>query len=147
MPIFVCKRAHLDLSKSGIFNIKPCFGDLLEERSLCLCLDNLSKSDFIDMLGIRLFSNPTVTRRENGEGMVQFVKNITDRWKSGKFMPLLDRTQSVNVYILTKLWPSFLEEKPNRVCSECHHMPRTEYFFLASEIRFSVKNTVVRLKI
>ena len=36
--------------------------------------------------------------------MVQFVKNITDRWKSGKFMPLLDRTQSVNVYILSKLW-------------------------------------------
>ena len=65
---------------------------------------NLSKSDFIDILGIRLFSNPTVTRRENGEEMVQFVKNITDRWKSGKFMPLLDRTQSVNVYILSKLW-------------------------------------------
>ena len=35
---------------------------------------------------------------------MKIVKNIMDRWKSGKFMPFTDIIHSLNVYILNELW-------------------------------------------
>ena len=64
----------------------------------------LSKSDFIDMLGVRLYSSYTKTRQVNGELMVKEVNNTIRKWKSGKFVPFTSRPISVNTYILSKLW-------------------------------------------
>ena len=64
----------------------------------------LSKSEFIDMLGVELFSNYTKTRQENGNFAVELVKKKIDSWKGGKFMPFTDRAHSINSFILSKLW-------------------------------------------
>ena len=67
-------------------------------------LEYMAKSEHLDMLGVRLLENYTKTRQENGDAIVQQVKNTIERWKSGKFMPLCDRTKSVNSYIFYKIW-------------------------------------------
>ena len=46
-------------------------------------LPYLSKSEFIDMLRVRLYYSYTKTRQDNGERMVDQVKKKTDGWKSG----------------------------------------------------------------
>ena len=67
-------------------------------------LNFLTKSDFLDMLGVKIYSNYTETRRKNGEMLVKGVKETIDRWKSGKFMAFTDRTSCVNTYVLSKIW-------------------------------------------
>ena len=67
-------------------------------------LNFLTKSDFLDMLGVKIYSNYTETRQKNGEMLVKGVKETIDRWKSGKFMAFTDRTSCVNTYVLSKIW-------------------------------------------
>ena len=59
------------------------------------------------MLGIRLFSSYQKTRVECGAAATGLVKKTTDGWKVGKRMPLTDRTKSINIYLLSKLWYKF----------------------------------------
>ena len=67
-------------------------------------LNYLSKSEIIDMLGVKLYYNYTKTRQENGVIAIDKVKKKINTWKSGKYLPLTDRTHSVNTFILSKLW-------------------------------------------
>ena len=70
-------------------------------------LNFLTKSDHLDMLGIRLFSSYQKTRVECGAAATGLVKKTMDGWKVGKRMPLTDRTKSINIYLLSKLWYKF----------------------------------------
>ena len=64
----------------------------------------LTKSNYLDMLGVKLFNNYSTTKKENGEIIVSTIKNICDRWKSGKFMEFNDRSISANTFALSKIW-------------------------------------------
>ena len=67
-------------------------------------LDYLKISDHLDMLGVVIYKNHITTRQKNGEIIQQIVKNKTDSWKSGKFLPLSARPYSLNSYVLSKVW-------------------------------------------
>ena len=56
------------------------------------------------MLGVKLCANYSNTKRINGEIMVEQVKKKMDAWKTGRFMPLVSRTWSVNSLVFSKLW-------------------------------------------
>ena len=61
-------------------------------------------SDHLDMLGVKLCTNYSDTKRINGEILVKQVKKKTELWKTGRFMPLVSRTWSVNSLVFSKLW-------------------------------------------
>ena len=53
---------------------------------------------------MRLYSNYSATRRENGEILKGKVKDRIGSWKSGKFLPLTSRPWSINSFCLPRLW-------------------------------------------
>ena len=67
-------------------------------------LPYLDKSEFLDILGVKLFAKFSTTRSENGKILIKKVSNTIDKWKSGKFLPLTDRPKSTNTYALSKEW-------------------------------------------
>ena len=64
----------------------------------------LTKSDFLDILGVKLYTNFTQTKNINGEILIGKISDIINGWKVGKFMPLTDCSRSINTYALAKLW-------------------------------------------
>ena len=64
----------------------------------------LKLSNFLDMLGLTLMTTYTQTRKANGDIQVTKVKNIFGAWRTGRFMPLTDRSWSINTYGLSKVW-------------------------------------------
>ena len=56
------------------------------------------------MVGVQLCATPTQTRQVNGNKLQEKVKNTIGPWRGGKFMPLIQRSFSVNTYCTSKLW-------------------------------------------
>ena len=56
------------------------------------------------MVGIQLMANYQKTRKFNCDNMQTKVQNIIGSWRGGKFMPLINRPKSINLFCLSKLW-------------------------------------------
>ena len=67
-------------------------------------LKYLTILEHLDILGVKLFANFNQTRSKNGEILMKKINNLINGWKSGKFMPLLDRSTSINTFALSKIW-------------------------------------------
>ena len=67
-------------------------------------LKYLTISEHLDILGVKLFANFNQTRTKNGEILIKKISDLINSWKSGKFMPLLNRPTSINVFALSKIW-------------------------------------------
>ena len=61
-------------------------------------------SDHLDMVGVQLMASFLHTRKSNCDVLQDKVKNVIGPWKAGKFMPLCQRSYSINTYCLSKLW-------------------------------------------
>ena len=61
-------------------------------------------SDHLDMLGVELRATWTQTRKVNGDEMQDRVAKTSRQWRSGKFMPLTQRSWSLNSFCLPKVW-------------------------------------------
>ena len=67
-------------------------------------LPYLKVTESLDYLWCKIYSNYGVTRRENGEVLKKKIRDQVNSWKSGKFLPLILRSWSLNTYCLPKLW-------------------------------------------
>jgi hypothetical protein len=67
-------------------------------------LPYLRLSDSIRMVGVELTASWQHSRRINCDRLLKSVRNLVGCWRAGKFMPLLSRPFSVNVYLLSKVW-------------------------------------------
>ena len=56
------------------------------------------------MVGVILKATHSQTRKANGDELQSRVKNTIGPWQTGKFMPLTQRSWSVNCYALSKVW-------------------------------------------
>ena len=61
-------------------------------------------SDHLDMVGVKLQASYLHTRKTNCDELQIRVKNVIGPWKGGKFMPLSQRSHSINCYCLSKVW-------------------------------------------
>ena len=61
-------------------------------------------SDHLDMLGFVLMATFTKTRQANGDIVQGKVRNVIGPWCGGKFMPLNERSSSLNTYAFPKIW-------------------------------------------
>ena len=48
----------------------------------------------LDVMGVKLCAKYQLTRAKNSEYITEKVKNITNMWKSGWFMVLVDRAHT-----------------------------------------------------
>ena len=76
----------------------------LKQEDLPYSCQYLTLSDCLDMVGVQLYATWTQTRKANGDIVVQRVSNTVQKWKAGKFMPLLLRPWSINSFALSKIW-------------------------------------------
>jgi hypothetical protein len=56
------------------------------------------------MVGVQLKASFLHTRKVNCDVLQDKVKNVIWPWKSGKFMPLRQRSYSINTFCYSKLW-------------------------------------------
>ena len=56
------------------------------------------------MVGVELRATWTQTRKANGDKMQDKVSKTIGPWRAGKFMPLTMRPNSINSYVLSKVW-------------------------------------------
>ena len=61
-------------------------------------------SESLEMVGVELKATWSQTRKANGDFIQTRVGNITNAWRSGKFMDISCRPWSLNTYALTKVW-------------------------------------------
>ena len=61
-------------------------------------------SEHLDMVGVKLKASYLHTRKTNCDELQEKVKNVIGSWKAGKFMPLSQRSHSINTYCLSKVW-------------------------------------------
>ena len=61
-------------------------------------------ADHLDMLGIILMETYNKTRKSNGEETERKLRLKLGPWRDGRFMPLVERSHSLNTYALTKIW-------------------------------------------
>ena len=61
-------------------------------------------SDHLDMVGVQLKATYTQTRKINCDILQEKVSNVVGPWRGGKFMPLNQRSFSLNSYCMSKLW-------------------------------------------
>ena len=61
-------------------------------------------TDTLDMVGVQLCSNWTKTRMKNGETLQVKLSKLLGSWRTGKFMPLVLRPMSANIFALSKAW-------------------------------------------
>ena len=66
--------------------------------------DYMTLSDHLDMVGVTLMATWTQTRKVNGDVLQLRMKNTVRPWKAGKFLPLTQRSWSLNCYALSKVW-------------------------------------------
>ena len=74
-----------------------------------LCQENLKHqfiqlSDYLDFVEIELRAKYMNTRCENGDILVQMVKNVINPWRGSKFMDLTERAHAINCYAISKIW-------------------------------------------
>ena len=61
-------------------------------------------SDHLDMVGVQLKATYTQTRKTSCDTLQDKVSNVVGPWRGGKFMPLTQRSFSLNSYCMSKLW-------------------------------------------
>ena len=61
-------------------------------------------SPHLDMVGVKLCADYRDSRALNGEDLQQKIQRVIGPWKGGKFMPLSQRSHSLNTYCLSKIW-------------------------------------------
>ena len=61
-------------------------------------------TDTLDMVGVKLCSTWSNSRRKNGDIIKEKLTSITRSWRSGKIMPLSLRPFSANTFALSKVW-------------------------------------------
>ena len=61
-------------------------------------------SEHLDLVGVKLCASYRDTRALNGNDLQEKIQRIIGPWKSGKFMPLSQRSHSLNTYCLSKVW-------------------------------------------
>ena len=61
-------------------------------------------SEHLDMVGVKLKASFIQTRKTNCDDIQERVNNVIRPWKGGKFMPLSQRSHSINTYCLSKVW-------------------------------------------
>ena len=61
-------------------------------------------SEHLDMVGVKLRASYKSTRKTNCDELQEKVRNVIGPWKGGKFMPLSQRSHSINTYCLSKVW-------------------------------------------
>ena len=61
-------------------------------------------TDTLDMVGVQLCALWSKTRQKNGDAIKQKVQKLVGSWRSGKFLPLIQRPYSVNTYALSLVW-------------------------------------------
>ena len=64
----------------------------------------MTLADHLDMVGVTLKATWTQTRKVNGDEIQQRVDNTVKPWKAGKFMPITQRSWSLNSFALSKVW-------------------------------------------
>ena len=66
--------------------------------------DFVKISDTLNLLGVSLCATYRLTRKRNAEIIVDKVEKISNLWRAGRFMPLIDRAHAVNSNLLSKIW-------------------------------------------
>ena len=56
------------------------------------------------MVGVKLMATFLHTRKVNCDDIQEKVKKVIGPWKGGKFMPLSQRSHSINTYCYSKIW-------------------------------------------
>ena len=56
------------------------------------------------MVGVKLKASYLQTRKINCDDLQEKVNNVIKPWTGGKFMPLTQRSHSLNTYCLSKVW-------------------------------------------
>ena len=64
----------------------------------------LKISDCMDMLGLTLMSTFTTTRKANGDIIKKKYSDKVNPWRAGRFMPINERSHSINTYALSRVW-------------------------------------------
>ena len=64
----------------------------------------MSLSDHLEMIGVELYATWSQTRRVNGEYLQKRISDTIRVWKAGKFMPLTQRSWSLNLFCFSKIW-------------------------------------------
>ena len=64
----------------------------------------MTLADHLDMVGVTLKATWTQTRKVNGDAIQQRVDSTVKPWKAGKFMPITQRSWSLNSFALSKVW-------------------------------------------
>ena len=65
--------------------------------------DYMTLSDHLDMVGVTLMASWSKTRKANGDALQAKVKNTINPWKAGKFLPVVQRGWSLNLYALSNI--------------------------------------------
>ena len=60
-------------------------------------------ADHLDMIGVKLTASYQNTRKINGDDMTSKIQAKISSWKSGRFMQLINRPYSINLYCLSKV--------------------------------------------
>ena len=73
-------------------------------RQQDLPVDYIVLSEHLDMVGVKLTATYQKTRKVNGDEIQDKVRAMIGAWRGGKFMPLTNRSHSLNTYCLSKVW-------------------------------------------
>ena len=76
-------------------------GTLLRED---LPVRYVALSEHLDMVGVKLKASFAGSRKLNCDELQEKVRGIISMWRGGKFMPLVQRSLSVNCFCLSKVW-------------------------------------------
>ena len=80
-----------------------------------LPVNYIAMSEHLDMVGVKLTASYQKTRKLNGHELQSKVQTVIGAWRSGKYMPLINRPHSINTYCLSKVWFRCATVNP-RVC-------------------------------
>ena len=58
----------------------------------------------LDVMGVKLCSKYQLTRAKNSEMILDKVERITNMWRSGRVMALVDRAHALNSNVLSTVW-------------------------------------------
>ena len=96
-------KLHRD-PKSGKCKLLPlgCWNSNLRQEMIPF--DFIKITDGLDIMGVKLCSKFHMTRVKNSEYITEKVDKITNMWKSGRYMALVDRAHTLNSNVLSKVW-------------------------------------------
>ena len=66
-------------------------------------LDYMRVTEELNILGVRMTRSTQTTRVINGEELVQRVRDATNAFKAGRFLPLTTRPWVTNIYLMSRI--------------------------------------------